>query len=218
MGCHFLLQRIFPNQGSNPGLPHCRQTLNHLSHQESMTEIVLKWFWNTGSGCCSHYTGEILGAIANLESISNVCFHPPHMSIFVQHTIIGGVILDFGGAALYTYTLGSEIRVLTTELPRNSQCTIILFICLPALGLCCRARAFCSCGDRVTLHCSTQASHCSGFSRWGAQALGSRASVVVALRFSSSVAWGIFQDQGWHPCPLHWQADSNPLYHQGRPE
>ena len=23
MGCHFLLQRIFPTQGSNPGLPHC---------------------------------------------------------------------------------------------------------------------------------------------------------------------------------------------------
>ena len=22
--CHFLLQRIFPTQGSNPGLPHCR--------------------------------------------------------------------------------------------------------------------------------------------------------------------------------------------------
>ena len=29
VGCHFLLQRIFPTQGSNPGLPHCRQTLNH---------------------------------------------------------------------------------------------------------------------------------------------------------------------------------------------
>ena len=24
--CHFLLQGIFPNQGLNPGLPHCRQT------------------------------------------------------------------------------------------------------------------------------------------------------------------------------------------------
>ena len=27
VGCHFLLQEIFPTQGSNPGLPHCRQTL-----------------------------------------------------------------------------------------------------------------------------------------------------------------------------------------------
>ena len=32
--CHFLLQEIFPTQGSNPGLPHCRQTLYCLSHQE----------------------------------------------------------------------------------------------------------------------------------------------------------------------------------------
>ena len=33
VGWHFLLQRIFPTQGLNPGLPHCRQTLYHLSHQ-----------------------------------------------------------------------------------------------------------------------------------------------------------------------------------------
>ena len=30
-----LLQGIFPTQGSNPGLPHCRQILYHLSHQGS---------------------------------------------------------------------------------------------------------------------------------------------------------------------------------------
>ena len=34
VGCHFLLQGIFPTQGSNPGLPHCRLTLYHLSYQE----------------------------------------------------------------------------------------------------------------------------------------------------------------------------------------
>ena len=33
--CHFLLQWIFPTQGSNPGLPHCRQMLYRLSHQGS---------------------------------------------------------------------------------------------------------------------------------------------------------------------------------------
>ena len=32
-GCHALLQGIFPTQGSNPGLPRCRQILYHLSHQ-----------------------------------------------------------------------------------------------------------------------------------------------------------------------------------------
>ena len=35
VGCHFLLQGIFPTQGWNPGLPHCRQILYHLSHQGS---------------------------------------------------------------------------------------------------------------------------------------------------------------------------------------
>ena len=35
VGCQFLLQRIFLTQGLNPGLPHCRQTLYHLSHQGS---------------------------------------------------------------------------------------------------------------------------------------------------------------------------------------
>ena len=33
VGCHFLLQKSFPTQGSNPDLQHCRQTLYHLSHQ-----------------------------------------------------------------------------------------------------------------------------------------------------------------------------------------
>ena len=35
VGCHLLLQGIFPTQGSNPGLLHCRQTLYCLSHQGS---------------------------------------------------------------------------------------------------------------------------------------------------------------------------------------
>ena len=32
MDCQALLQGIFPTQGSNPGLPHCRQILYHLSY------------------------------------------------------------------------------------------------------------------------------------------------------------------------------------------
>ena len=32
VGCHALLQGIFLTQGSNPGLPHCRQILYQLSH------------------------------------------------------------------------------------------------------------------------------------------------------------------------------------------
>ena len=35
VGCHTLLQGIFPTQGSNPGLPHCRWICYSLSHQGS---------------------------------------------------------------------------------------------------------------------------------------------------------------------------------------
>ena len=49
------------------------------------------------------------------------------------------------------------------------------------------------------------------------QSTGSRhaGSVVVAHGPSCSVACGIFPDQGSNLCPLHWQADSQPLRHQG---
>ena len=41
VGCRFLLQGIFPTQGSNPCLLHCRWILYHLSHQESPR--ILQW-------------------------------------------------------------------------------------------------------------------------------------------------------------------------------
>ena len=65
-------------------------------------------------------------------------------------------------------------------------------------------------------------SRCTGLSLWRPLLLrstGSRCagSVVVAHRASCSAACGIFPDQGSNPCPLHWQADSQPLRHQGSP-
>ena len=35
VGCQSLVQGIFPTQGLNLGLPHCRQILYRLSHQRS---------------------------------------------------------------------------------------------------------------------------------------------------------------------------------------
>ena len=44
VGCHFLLQEIFQTQGSNPGLPHCREMLYHLSPQggRQVHKLMLK--------------------------------------------------------------------------------------------------------------------------------------------------------------------------------
>ena len=52
------------------------------------------------------------------------------------------------------------------------------------------------------------------------QTAGSRraGSVAVAHGLSCSAACGILPDQGSNPCPLHWQADSQPLRHQGSPQ
>ena len=42
-------------------------------------------------------------------------------------------------------------------------------------------------------------------------------SAIVAHGPSCSAACGIFPDQGSNLCLLHWQADSQPLRHQGSP-
>ena len=44
VGCHALLQGIFPTQGWNPGLLHCRQILYQLSHQGSPCK-PRDWAW-----------------------------------------------------------------------------------------------------------------------------------------------------------------------------
>ena len=41
VGSLSLLQEIFPTQGSNPGLPHCRRILYQLSHMGSPR--ILEW-------------------------------------------------------------------------------------------------------------------------------------------------------------------------------
>ena len=50
-----------------------------------------------------------------------------------------------------------------------------------------------------------------------AGAPGCSASAVAVPRLRFPMAGRNFLDQGWNPCPLHWQADSSPLGHQGSP-
>ena len=40
VGSLSLLQGIFPTQGSNPGLPHCRRILYQLSYQGTMMKTI----------------------------------------------------------------------------------------------------------------------------------------------------------------------------------
>ena len=57
VGCHALLQGIFPTQASNPGLPNWRQILYHVSHQGSLT----------------------IGLTSNLNTADSGKTAPPHM-------------------------------------------------------------------------------------------------------------------------------------------
>ena len=48
MGCHFLLQGIFPTQGSNPCLLHCRRFFTHRDtweapYRRSLIKIFMSW-------------------------------------------------------------------------------------------------------------------------------------------------------------------------------
>ena len=75
VGCHALLQRICPTQGSNLGLLYCRQILYHLSHQgsPSVLECVAYSFsrgtsWprnRTGVSCIA---GRFFTSWANREA------------------------------------------------------------------------------------------------------------------------------------------------------
>ena len=58
VGSLSLLQGIFPAQGSNPGLPHCRQILYQLSHKGSPR--ILEWVaypFSSGSSQSRNRTG-----------------------------------------------------------------------------------------------------------------------------------------------------------------
>ena len=58
VGSISLLQGIFPTQGSNPGLPHCRRVLYQLSHKWSPR--ILEWVaypFSSGSSRLRNRTG-----------------------------------------------------------------------------------------------------------------------------------------------------------------
>ena len=112
-----------------------------------------------------------------------------------------------------------------------------IYLFLATLGLCCCAWAFSSCGEQglffiavrglliavasLAVEHGLQAHGLRQLQHLGsvvvARGLQSAGSVVVVHGLSCSVACEIFLDQGSNPCPLHWQADSQPLCHQGSP-
>ena len=66
VGRHSLLQGIFPTQGSNPGLPHCRWILYQMSHQGNPPTSTLVY----------PYVGANAGTKADRALLSSICYKP----------------------------------------------------------------------------------------------------------------------------------------------
>ena len=91
---------------------------------------------------------------------------------------------------------------------------IYWYLFLAVLGLCCCLQAFSSCCEWELLSSCSARTYCQDFACWRAQVLGCVGFRAVAYGLSCIVQYGIFPDQGSNPCPLHWQADCQPLDHQ----
>ena len=64
MGCHTLLQGIFPTQGSNSGPLHCRHMLTKLSHQKDKAngrDVYMVCIWGS---CKAHVRGGGLSLLS----------------------------------------------------------------------------------------------------------------------------------------------------------
>ena len=78
VGCHFLLQGIFPTQGLNPSLPHCRWIAYHLSHcgKPSGTKAIV--YCHLPGSTCQFWTwlgqrSALLRSVSNLHNVKSGC-------------------------------------------------------------------------------------------------------------------------------------------------
>ena len=84
MGCHFLLQEVFLNQGSKLGLLRCRRILHHMSHQgsplDSKTHLQLNLAKMESSKIPS--TSKLLPAF--LSSVSGTPINPKDQHLLLS--------------------------------------------------------------------------------------------------------------------------------------
>ena len=101
LGSLSLLQGIFLTQGSNPGLPHCRQIL--YIHESAKPPDKPK---NTGVGSLSLLQGIFLTQKSNqdLQHYRQILYHLSHQGSPVMRTHCNSVLCDI----LSTFTNGIE--------------------------------------------------------------------------------------------------------------
>ena len=97
MGCHSLLQRIFPTQGLNLGLPYCRQILYSLNHQGGYNNIIVV--------LCQEATVRALHGTTDCFKIGKgvckgVCIFSPCLFNFYTEYIMKNARLDESQAGI----------------------------------------------------------------------------------------------------------------------
>ena len=101
VGSCSLLQGIFPTQGSNPGLPHCRQILYQLSHQGSPAIVQARGkdkHWNVPALNVFYFPTKLQGfssgsAVKNMPAIQetwvrSLCREDPLEEEMATHSSI----------------------------------------------------------------------------------------------------------------------------------
>ena len=89
VGCHFLLQGIFPTQESNPGLLHCRQILYRLNYEGSPLFCVSTAFVQLLSHIrhCNPWTAA-QAPLSSAVSLSLLKFMSPESVMPSNHLIL----------------------------------------------------------------------------------------------------------------------------------
>ena len=123
-----LLQGIFPTQGSNPGLPHCRQILYQLSHKGSprigvgslslLQGIFPTQQWNWGLLHCR----QILDQLTNL-GIQKECLNSPIDTLILAQW---DFLQNYKTIISCCFKLASLCSFLTAQV--ENQCTHLEFI------------------------------------------------------------------------------------------
>ena len=138
MDSHSLLQRIFPTQGLNSGLLHCRQILYQLSHQGrpgthySYSQIY-KYYWiyysryTLSLKCHSDVKPHHFCTNLNVTKKINFLHHRPLPGLENTETLLAGN---------HVYTSLSPIRLMPLEssnfsdsiMLRNCSCLLIKLV------------------------------------------------------------------------------------------
>ena len=136
VGSHFLLQGIFPTQGSNPGLPHCRHILFQLSHQGSPR--ILEWVaypFSSGSSKPRNWTGVsciAAGSFTNCairESAFKAGLADTGLSLQGQlHFPLKQVYSLWTVSYNIWPIVGTQISVINTTISTTKRCKGLIFL------------------------------------------------------------------------------------------